>query len=361
MNRRTALMKSAILPLIALGLPAGAPSQSKGTDDMTDMPYRDVEANGLRMRIADRGTGPVVLLCHGFPETAYAWRHQIEALSAQGYRVIAPDLRGFGGTDAPETVEAYALQMLVGDMVALLDVLGVATAVIVGNDWGATLAWQAALLRPDRFKAVAAIGVPMMGQPPVPPTQVFPSTDEALFYTLYFQEPGIAEAEFEQDVRTTLLKIFHAASGEAGPRQPGDTTPNPFAMVSRQNGLLAPLPMPARTPNWLTPSDLEAFVADYTRSGFRGPLNLYRNLDCNWHLQKAFAGRTVEVPALYIAGSRDTGLTMPGMREIIAGQSDLVPQLRDPVFLDGIGHWVPQERPDAVNEALLTFLADVAQ
>ncbi|WP_370313515.1 alpha/beta fold hydrolase [Sagittula sp.] len=361
MNRRTALMKSAILPLIALGLPAGAPSQSKGTDDMTDMPYRDVEANGLRMRIADRGTGPMVLLCHGFPETAYAWRHQIEALSAQGYRVIAPDLRGFGGTDATETVEAYALQMLVGDMVALLDVLGVATAVIVGNDWGATLAWQAALLRPDRFKAVAAIGVPMMGQPPVPPTQVFPSTDEALFYTLYFQEPGIAEAEFEQDVRTTLLKIFHAASGEAGPRQPGDATPNPFAMVSRQNGLLAPLPMPARTPHWLTPSDLEAFVADYTRIGFRGPLNLYRNLDCNWHLQKAFAGRTVDVPALYIAGSRDTGLAMPGMREIIAGQSDLVPQLRDPVFLDGIGHWVPQERPDAVNDALLTFLADVAQ
>jgi alpha-beta hydrolase superfamily lysophospholipase len=115
-------MKLAILPLIALGLPAGVSSQSKGTDDMTDMPYRDVEANGLRMRIADRGTGPVVLLCHGFPETAYAWRHQIEALSAQGYRVIAPDLRGFGGTDATETVEAYALQMLVGDMVALLDV-----------------------------------------------------------------------------------------------------------------------------------------------------------------------------------------------------------------------------------------------
>ncbi|WP_116086428.1 alpha/beta fold hydrolase [Tropicimonas sp. IMCC34011] len=327
---------------------------------MTDMPYRDVEANGLRMRIADQGTGPMVLLCHGFPESAYAWRHQIDALSAKGYRVVAPDLRGFGGTDAPEPVEAYALQTLVGDMVALLDVLGEESAVIVGNDWGATLAWQAAFLRPDRFTAVAAIGVPMMSQPPVPPTQIFPATDEALFYTLYFQQPGIAEAEFEQDERITLLKIFYAASGVAGPRQAGDATPNPFAMVSRQDGLLTPLPTPNQMPNWLTPSDLNAFVADYAKSGFRGPLNLYRNLDRNWHLQKAFAGRTVDVPALYIVGTRDTGLTIPGMRDIIAGQSDLVPQLREPVFLDGVGHWAPQEQPDEVNNALLTFLADVA-
>lgn len=327
---------------------------------MTNMPYRDVEANGLRMRIADQGTGPMVLLCHGFPESAYAWRHQIKALSAQGYRVVAPDLRGFGGTDAPDAVEAYALQTLVGDMVALLDVLGEATAVIVGNDWGATLAWQAAFLRPDRFSAVAAIGVPMMGQPPVPPTQLFPATDESLFYTLYFQQPGLAEAEFEQDVRTTLLKIFYAASAEAGPRQAADATPNPFAMVSRQDGLLAPLPIPKQSPEWLTPSDLDAFVDDYTKSGFTGPLNLYRNLDRNWHLQKAFAGRTVDVPALYLVGSRDTGLSMPGMRDIIDGQHDLVPQLHDLTFLDDVGHWVPQERPDAVNSALLTFLTDVA-
>ncbi|MGB3165804.1 MAG: alpha/beta hydrolase, partial [Alteraurantiacibacter sp.] len=180
------------------------------------------------------------------------------------------------------------------------------------------------------------------------------------FYTLYFQEPGIAEAEFEQDVRTTLLKIFHTASGEAGPRLAGDATPNPFAMVSRQDGLLAALPMPTRTPDWLTPSDLDAFAEDYDRSGFTGALNLYRNLDRNWNLQKAFAGRTVDVPAFYMAGSRDPGLAMPGMRDIIAGQRDLAPQLRDPVFLDGVGHWVPQERPDAVNEALVTFLADFA-
>lgn len=166
---------------------------------MTQLNYRMVEANGLRMRIADHGAGPLVLLCHGFPETSYAWRHQLRALAARGYRAVAPDLRGFGGSSAPQAVEAYALQVLVGDMVALLDTLGVESTAIVGNDWGATLAWQAALLRPDRFRAAAAIGVPIMGQPPVPPTQLFPDMGDALFYTLYFQEEGVAEAEFEAD------------------------------------------------------------------------------------------------------------------------------------------------------------------
>ena len=168
------------------------------------------------------------------------------------------------------------------------------------------------------------------------------------------------EAELERDLRTTLLKIFHAASGDAGPRETGDATPNPFSMVSRQDGPLAPLPMPSQTPHWLSERDLDAFVEDYAASGFRGPLNLYRNLDRNWHLQKAFAGRTVDVPALYIVGSRDTGLSIPGMRDIIAGQADLVPQLWDVVFLDGVGHWVPQESPDLLNGALLRFLSDVA-
>ena len=155
---------------------------------MTQLTYRHVEANGLTMRIADHGpeNGPCILLCHGFPETAYAWRHQLTGLARMGYRVIAPDLRGFGGTEGPREVEGYTLGTLVTDMVALLDVLSTDSAVIVGNDWGATVAWHAALLRPDRFRAVAAIGVPIMGQPPVPPTELFPQTDDALFYTLYF-------------------------------------------------------------------------------------------------------------------------------------------------------------------------------
>ncbi|MEC7762242.1 MAG: alpha/beta hydrolase [Pseudomonadota bacterium] len=327
---------------------------------MTQLTYRSIDANGLKMRIADHGEGPLVLLCHGFPESAYAWRHQIEALAAAGYRAVAPDLRGFGGTSAPAAVDAYALQHLVADMVALTDALDAESAVIVGNDWGATLAWHAALLRPDRFTGVAAIGVPIMGQPPMPPTEIFPQSDDALFYTLYFQDEGVAEAEFEADIGRTLRKIYHAASGDVGPRVAGDDTPNPFGMVSREAGLLEPLPMPEGDLPWLTEDDLAAFVSDYEESGFRGGLNLYRNLDRNWALQHAFTGLTVDVPALYIVGTRDTGLAMPGMRQMIEAQTALAPKLRDPIFLEACGHWAPQEQPEQVSEALLRFLAEVA-
>ena len=326
---------------------------------MTDLSCRQIEANGLTMRIADHGEGPLVLLCHGFPESAHAWRHQLTALSEAGYRAVAPDLRGFGGTSAPAAIEDYALEHLVADMVALTDALGAESAVIVGNDWGATLAWHAALLRPDTFRAVAAIGVPLMGQPPLPPTRMFPQTDNALFYTLYFQEEGVAEAEFEADIRKTLLKIYHAASGDAGPREDGDETPNPFGMVSREAGLLAPLPLPERDLPWLPLKDLAMFVADYEQSGFRGGLNLYRNLDRNWALQAAFAGRMVDLPALYMVGTRDTGLSMPGMRQMIEEQTTLAPRLRAPIFLPDCGHWAPQEQPRQVSEALLRFLAEL--
>lgn len=358
-NRRQALGVLAAPTLLSFIESARASANPYGDNEMTKLNYRDVEANGLRMRIADHGEGPLVLLCHGFPESSHAWRHQLVALAAAGYRAVAPDLRGFGGTSAPADTEAYALQHLVADMVALVEALGAPNAVIVGNDWGATLAWQAALLRPDRFSAVAAIGVPIMGQPPVPPTQIFPQTEDALFYTLYFQDEGVAEKEFEADIRHTLLKIYHAASGEAGPRVEADGTPNPFGMVSRESGLLSSLPMPHRDLSWLSNRDLDVLAYDYAESGFRGALNLYRNLDRNWALHAAFAGLPVQVPALFMVGSRDTGLSMPGMRQMVEAQKALAPRLREPIFLDDCGHWAPQEEPTQVSDTLVRFLADV--
>ncbi len=318
--------------------------------------HRDVEANGIRMRVADHGEGPAVLLCHGFPETARSWRHQLGALEAAGYRAVAPDLRGYGGTDRPPSAEQYTLFHLVGDLVALLDELGIGRAAVVGNDWGATIAWHAALLRPDRFRAVAALGVPMMASPPRPPTQLFPRTDDALFYTLYFQEPGVAEAELERDVPASLLKILHAASGDAGARLPGDGTPNPFGMVQRRAGLLAPLPLPSSLPAWLPAAELGALVADFQASGFGGALSYYRNLDRNWELAAALRGRTVDVPALYLAGGRDPGLAIPGMRQILDAMPALVPRLAGTHILEGAGHWLQQERPAEVSGHLVRFL-----
>lgn len=323
---------------------------------MTDLSYRTLDVNGIRMRVAEQGSGPLVLLCHGFPETSYAWRHQLAALAEAGYRAVAPDLRGYGGTDRPAGTDQYTLFHLVGDVVALLDALDAPRAVIVGNDWGATLAWQAALMRPDRVRGVVAMGVPMMGQPPVPPTRIFPDTPDALFYTLYFQAPGVAEAELERDVRDALLRILFAASGDAGPRAPGDGTPNPFGMVPRARGMLAPLPVPASLPPWLTEADLDTFVAAFRDSGFAGGLSYYRNLDRNWELQASLRGLRVEVPALYLAGERDPGLAMPGMRQIIDAMPALVPGLTATHVIEGGGHWIPQEKPGAVNALLLSFL-----
>ena len=320
------------------------------------MHTRSVQANGTTMHIREQGEGPLVLLAHGFPETSYAWRHQLSALADAGYHAVAPDMRGYGQTDAPAEVQRYTALDVVGDLVGLLDALGEQSAVIVGNDWGSTIAWQAALLRADRFRGVAAIGVPMMGSSPIPPTEMFPQTPEALLYTLYFQSPGVAEGEFERDVATTLRKIYFAASRDAGPRRNGDGTPNPFGMVSRSEGLLAPLPEPQIRPDWLNEEDLSAFVRDFERSGFRGGLNYYRNLDANWYLARSMAGRVVDVPALYLVGEQDVGLSIPGMREIIEAMPSLVPKLTNSIIVPDCGHWAPQEKPEEVNRALIEFV-----
>jgi pimeloyl-ACP methyl ester carboxylesterase len=321
-----------------------------------DITHKMLDVNDIRMHVAEQGRGPAVLFCHGFPESWYSWRHQMSALSESGYRAIAADLRGYDQTTQPVEIDQYTILDSVGDMVCLLDALKIDTAVIGGSDWGATVAWHAALLRPDRFTAVAALAVPMMGQPPAPPTKIFPQTENSLFYTLYFQTPGIAEAEFERDVCLTLRKLLFAASGEAGARHQGDATPNPFGMVSRDRGLLADLPDPNTLPSWLTQADLDVFVDAFSSSGFRGALNYYRNLDRNQELLAPFNKVQVLVPALFLTGERDSGLAIPGMDKIISEMINLVPFLRERVVLPATGHWAQQEQPHLVNSALVSFL-----
>ena len=322
---------------------------------MTLPNYRMLQANGLRLRVTEQGQGPLVLLCHGFPETAHAWRHQLPALAAAGYRAVAPDMRGFGGSDSPKAVDAYTVLDAVGDLVALVEQLGEQQAVLVGNDWGATMAWQAARLRPDRFRAVAALGVPLMGRAPMLPSQLFPQSAQAWFYVHYFNEEGLAERELDADVATALRRIYFAASGAAGPRS-DPRTPNPFGMLPRGGGLLAALPEPAALPHWLSPRDFDVFVQVFQATGFRGGLNYYRNLDRNWAADAAFDGLHVEVPALYLVGERDTGLAMPGMADLIAAMPALAPRLRGSHTIAEAGHWLPQEAPERVNQELIGFL-----
>lgn len=325
---------------------------------MNKLKHRIIETNGIKMHIAEQGNGPLVVLLHGFPEIWYAWRHQIPVLAEAGFHVVAPDLRGYGDTERPEDIDQYSLLHLVGDLVGLLDSLNEETAVIAGNDWGATIAWNAALLRPDRFKGIIALTVPMMPQPPVPPTTIFPKNEKELFYTLYFQKQGVAEKEFEQDVSATVHKLFYSASGGAGPRKNNDGTPNPFNMVSREKGLLSALPKPEIIP-WINEKDLDVYIKAFTKTGFSGGLNYYRNLDRNRELLSCFNGLRIMPPALFIVGSRDVGLSIPGMDQIISEMASLVPNLRQTIFLEECGHWIQQERPEEVSSAIISFLKNI--
>jgi pimeloyl-ACP methyl ester carboxylesterase len=315
--------------------------------------HRTVETNGIHLHLAEQGHGPLVVLCHGFPESWYSWRHQLAALSAAGFHAVAPDMRGYGRSDRPEAVDQYTLLHLVGDMVGLLDVLGVREAVIAGHDWGAPVAWHAALLRPDRFRAVIGLSVPYRPRSPVLPTSAMPRTEDADFYQLYFQAPGVAEAELERDPRQTILKSLYAASGDMPrPAAAGATV----GMVPRNGGFLTGMPMPSTLPPWLAAADVDFYATEFARTGFRGGLNWYRNIDRNWELMAPFAGAKVTVPALYMAGDRDLVVAFRGMDKLIANLKEFVPQLRNTIMLKGCGHWTQQERATEVSAAMIDFL-----
>jgi pimeloyl-ACP methyl ester carboxylesterase len=316
---------------------------------------RSVEANGIRIHLAEQGSGPLVLLCHGFPESWYSWRHQLAALSAAGFHAVAPDMRGYGQSGRPVEIDRYSMLHLVGDMVGVLDALGAKQAVIAGHDWGAPVAWHAALLRPDRFRAVIGLSVPYRPRGSVAPTTVMAQTDEAQFYQLYFQTPGVAEAELEADTHRSIRKILYAWSGEMPRRAAGDA-PGHVGMVPRSGGFLSRIPDPQALPAWLTQADLEVYVEQFRDSGFRGGLNWYRNIDRNWELMAAFTRAPITVPALFLAGELDLVMAFPRMKEVIADLARFIPQLRATILLPGCGHWTQQERPDQVNAAMIEFL-----
>jgi epoxide hydrolase A/B len=319
---------------------------------MPALQHRFVQSNGIRMHVAEQGVGPLVVLCHGFPESWYSWRHQLKALAESGYRAVAPDMRGYGLTDAPPAIGEYSMLHLVGDMVGLVRALGAPSAVVVGHDWGAPVAWHCALLRPDLFAGVAALSVPFRGRGPVLPTTSMPRSDDAEFYQLYFQRPGRAERELALDVRHTLRALLYGASGDSPATQQ-------ITMVPREGGFLTRLVDPAELPDWLREDDLDFYVTEFERTGFEGGLNWYRNIDRNWELLAPFTDAKITVPALFVAGDRDPVITSPAAQKVIAHLAELVPRLHRTVMLPGCGHWTQQERPQAVNDALLEFLAVV--
>ena len=320
-----------------------------------------VDVNGVRLRLFEAGPpdGPVVVLAHGFPELAYSWRHQMPTLASAGYRVLAPDQRGYGGSSRPEPVEAYDITALTGDLVALLDAAGVERAAFVGHDWGAVVAWSTPLLHPDRVAAVVGLSVPPVPRPLTPPTVAFRRIfGDNFFYILYFQQPGVADAEMAADPGRAMRRML------GGMRAPAADSGNPVSadeaaalrmLAPGPEGFIERLPEPERLPDWLTAAELDHYVEEFSRTGFTGALNWYRNFDRNWHIMESPAAQTIEVPALFVGGNCDPVLAFTNIDR--AGEVAKGPYRQ--VMLDGAGHWIQQERPDEINAELLGFLAQV--
>lgn len=321
---------------------------------MSEFAHRQIDTNGISMHVAEAGRGFPVLFCHGFPELWYSWRHQLRALAAAGLRAIAPDQRGYGDTDAPEAVGAYSIHHLVGDLTGLLDALAIEKAVVVGHDWGGIIAWQMSLLAPHRVERVIGVNTPFFPRLSMRPSAVMRALSQGSFnYVLYFQTPGIAEAELDADVRRTLRGFLQAPDRA---RLEALLSAGAQAMGSATGGLLDRLP-DAPHGDFLTAEDFEAAAAAFARTGFRGGLNWYRNLDYNWETTAYLAGAKVHQPALMITAELD-----PVLRpEMAAGMEAWVPNLRATRLVNDCGHWTQQEKPAEVNRMLIEFLDDLRQ
>ncbi|MEC8713704.1 MAG: alpha/beta hydrolase [Pseudomonadota bacterium] len=312
---------------------------------------RTIDTGEVALRCAVEGEGPLVIMVHGFPESWYSWRHQIGPVADAGFTACAVDVRGYGGSDKPQPVEAYAMERIVGDLIGLRKALSPdAPAVLVGHDWGAPIVWNSALTHPEHFRAVAGMSVPFSGVPQRPFTEVFRehfTSQGRFFYQEYFQEPGVAEAEAEADPRDFVQRMMYSISGDV---PPGDYWDKPLGATFLE-GLPDPEPVA-----WLTEDDLDFYEAEFTASGFRGPLNRYRNHEADYEWLQNWAGKRIEQPALFIGGTRDPATFLFGAIEDPVALVKMFAPRAEGHILDGVGHWTQQERPDEVNAVLIDWL-----
>jgi epoxide hydrolase A/B len=305
-----------------------------------------VEANGIRMAVTEQGSGPAVVLCHGFPELAYSWRHQIPALARAGFRAIAPDQRGYGDTDRPEPIESYDIHHLTGDLVGLLDALDIEKAVFAGHDWGGFVVWQMPLLHPERTAGVIGVNTPAMPRPPAPPVSLLRMMFGDNYYVVHFQPPGVADAGMARNTRRVFTQLMRRGvpfeSVLARMAEPGFQMPNMVEMVERDETVGEPL---------LSDEEVATYVAAFERTGFTGGINWYRNFDRNWETTAHLAGARIEVPSLMVTAEWD-----PALRpEMAAGMPSFVPDL-ETHMIRACGHWTQQEKPEELNAIMIDWL-----
>ena len=312
-----------------------------------------VEANGVTLRVVSRGKGPLVLFVPGFPEIWSSWRHQLAPVAQAGFRAEAIDVRGYGGSSKPQAREAYGLVHMAGDVAALIDLHGGGEAILIGHDWGAAIVYTAALLYPRKVRALAGMAGQYRKYHPAPPKSLMDSHfKDSFFYQHYFQTEGTGEAEFQRDIRTGLRKFYYSLSAAGADA--------PFRFIKpKGSDLLSDVAAPTAMPAWFTKDDEDYCVANFTASGFRGPINRYRCVDDDWHALRAYADKPLEQPSLFIGGAKDPVRWMDPRADAFESAGDLLADCRGVHVIDGAGHWVQQEQPEAVNRCLLKFLNEV--
>ncbi|MES2749767.1 MAG: alpha/beta hydrolase [Pseudomonadota bacterium] len=306
---------------------------------------RMIAANGIDMFVTEQGSGPLVLFCHGWPELSHSWRHQLPAVAAAGFRAVAPDMRGFGRTSAPANVDAYSIFDMVGDMVALVEALGETKAIIIGHDWGAPVAWHAALFRPDIFTAVGGLSVAPPWRGREWPMEALAKSGITNFYWQYFQKPGVAEQEFERDIDFTMRSVTFGVDSSL--------------YLKDGFGFLGDPAIERKLPGWISAEDHAHVVETYKRTGFSGGLNWYRNIDRNWALTAPWHGAKIYQPAIFIAGANDSVVNSILGGKRVTEMHRVLPNLKRKLIIEGAGHWIQQERPAEVNAALIEFLKQV--
>ncbi|KAJ7980295.1 bifunctional epoxide hydrolase 2-like [Quillaja saponaria] len=316
---------------------------------MDGIEHRTVNVNGINIHIAEKGEGPLILFIHGFPELWYTWQHQILALSSLGYRCVAPDLRGFGDSDVPESPTVYTSLHVVGDLIGLLDAIGANEdkVFVVGHDWGALIAWYLCLYRPDRVKALVNLSVAFSPRSPKrKPLETLRAVYGNDYYICRFQEPGDIEAEFAQIGTARVIKEFLTY------RNPGPL------YLPKGKGFGHPTDMPLVLPSWLSEEEANYFAEKFEKTGFTGGLNYYRNLDLNWELTAPWTGAKIQVPVKFMVGDLDLTYNAPGIKDYIhkGGFKRDVPLLEEVVVLEGVGHFINQERPDEINKYIYDFI-----
>jgi len=314
--------------------------------------FQQIETNGVTLRCAVEGDGPLVIMVHGFPELWYSWRHQIRPVAEAGYKVVVPDVRGYGGSDKPEAIAAYDMTSLTGDVVGLIDAMEEEQAILFGHDWGAPICWNTAALHPNRIAAVAGLSVPFFQRGAVASMDQWRAMyGNGFFYQLYFEPEGVAEAALEADVRTGLRKLYYTISGD-GADAPLHSLSHPEPVDDPVGMMVDPDPFPA----WMTETDLDYYTAAFEQGGFRGPLNRYRAQGRDWELLPQLSTAQITQPSLFIGGSEDPVRTfVPGV-DIYAGAAANCTDFRGSTIIEGEGHWIQQEAPEEVNAALLAFL-----